>query len=175
VAGNGEEEMDHISKTLLNDALQKINGVSTPVTTPKPRNQNPADHWTPTILMERAAYLRKMAENGNGSASETLKDYPHISTRLCFRNRDGVAESHANFSDIFIIIDGRVTLVTGGKLVNAKSEGPGEMRANSIEGGTRQELKAGDVVHIPAGVPHQMLTISEKPITNIVLKIAESL
>jgi mannose-6-phosphate isomerase-like protein (cupin superfamily) len=134
-----------------------------------------ADHWSPAILLERAAYLRKLAKFGEGEASETLKEYPRHATMLSFRARDGEAELHENFADLFHVLSGQATLVTGGTVVGAKTTGPGEVRGTSIEGGRRQELRAGDLVHVPAGVPHQMLVPGEKSFTAFVVKIRETL
>ena len=39
---------------------------------------------------------------------------------------------------------------------------PGEMHGDAIEGGMRQELKQGEIAHVPAGVPHQFLVAGEK-------------
>jgi uncharacterized RmlC-like cupin family protein len=133
-----------------------------------------SDHWTPAVLLERANYLRKMAANGGGSAGETLKVYPRHSTMLSFRNRDGAVERHENFADLFYVLDGRATLITGGKMVGAVEIDTGEMRGVSIEGGTRRVLRSGDVAHIPAGMPHQMLVSSEDTFTAFVMKIQES-
>jgi mannose-6-phosphate isomerase-like protein (cupin superfamily) len=132
-----------------------------------------ADHWTPAILLERAAYLRKLAKAGDGQASETLKEYPQHAAMLSLRARDGVAELHENFADLFLVLDGRATLVTGGTVAGAETIAPGEIRGASIAGGVRRELRAGDVAHVPAGVPHQMLVPGEKTFTSFVLKIRE--
>jgi mannose-6-phosphate isomerase-like protein (cupin superfamily) len=139
--------------------------------------RNPAghsDHWSAAVLLERAAYLRKLAKNGDGSASETLKEYPRHCAMLLFRSRDGVAEVHENFADVFYVLDGRAMLVTGGTVAGAVTIGTGEMRGSSVEGGTRQELRAGDVAHVPAGMPHQMLVAGEKTVTCLVIKIQEN-
>ncbi len=132
-----------------------------------------ADHWPAAILLERAAYLRKLARHGDGQASETLKEYPQHAAMLSFRARDGVAELHENFADLFYVLDGRATLVTGGTVVGAETVGPGEIRGSSIEGGVRQELRAGDLAHVPAGVPHQMLLTGDKTFTSFVVKIEQ--
>ena len=132
------------------------------------------DHWASPILLERAAYLRKLAKLGDGQASETLKQYEHHATMLSFRARDGVAELHQHFADLFFVLDGRATLVTGGTVVGAQTVASGEVRGISIEGGSRQELRAGDVAHVPAGVPHQMLIPGEKTFTSFVVKIEQS-
>jgi mannose-6-phosphate isomerase-like protein (cupin superfamily) len=132
-----------------------------------------ADHWPGAILLERAAYLRKLARYGDGQASETLKEYPQHATMLSFRARDGVAELHENFADLFYVLDGRATLVTGGTVVGAETIEAGEIRGASIDGGVRQELRAGDVAHVPAGVPHQMLVAGDKTFTSFVVKIEQ--
>ena len=73
----------------------------------RPRKNAPphADHWPTAILLERAAYLCELAKQGDGQASETLKEYPRHTTMLSFRARDGVAELHENFADLFFELD----------------------------------------------------------------------
>jgi mannose-6-phosphate isomerase-like protein (cupin superfamily) len=160
--------MDLLAKGILKDvALEDIG--------PKaPKRLSPVDHWTPAVLLERAAYLKKLAKAGDGSASETLREYPQHFAMLSFRGRDGEAEVHAGFADLFVVLAGAATLVTGGTVVGARTVGPGETRGDRIEGGMRRELRAGDVIHVPAGEPHQMLVSSEKTFTCFVLKIQEA-
>ena len=133
-----------------------------------------SDHWTPAQLLERAKQLRELAAQGDGSASETLERYPHHYTMLAFRSRSGGGELHQNFADLFYILDGHATVLTGGDVVDAKTTGPGEVRGASVKGGSRQDLKAGDVVHIPAGMPHQMLVAEGETVTYFVVKIQEN-
>jgi len=143
---------------------------------PEPRRArlSTADHYTRAVLMERGAYLKKMARHGDGSASEMVKEYPQHFTMLSFRERSGEAEVHENHADFFYVLDGRATLATGGAVTGARTVGPGETRGQAIEGGTRQELRAGDVAHVPAGVPHQMLLTGERTITCFVIKVLEN-
>jgi mannose-6-phosphate isomerase-like protein (cupin superfamily) len=133
-----------------------------------------SDHWSSAQLLERAKHLQQLAAQGDGSASETLEKYPDHYTMLAFRSHDGGGELHQNFADIFYILDGHATVITGGEVVGAKSTAPGEVRGDSVKGGTQQELKAGDVVHIPAGMPHQMLVASGESVTYFVLKVQET-
>jgi quercetin dioxygenase-like cupin family protein len=44
------------------------------------------------------------------------------------------------------------------------------MRAAAVEGGTRHELAEGDVLAIPAGVPHQFVEVSD-PFLYFVVKV----
>lgn len=163
--------MESYSNEILKELLPAENDAAF-----APRRKPPGflDHWSTAVLLERAAYLRKLARNGNGAASETLKEYPQHCAMLLFRCRDGAAEVHENFADLFYVLDGRAVLVTGGTVAGAAVTAPGETRGAAVENGTRQQLRAGDVAHVPAGVPHQMLVAGEETITCLVLKIQES-
>ena len=132
------------------------------------------DHWSAAVLLERAAVLRKLAGLGDGVASETLREYPRHCAMLLFRSRDGAAEAHENFADVFYVLEGHATLVTGGAVAGAARIGRGEIRGSSVEGGARQELRAGDVAHVPAGLPHQMLLRGEQTLTCLVMKVREN-
>jgi mannose-6-phosphate isomerase-like protein (cupin superfamily) len=130
-------------------------------------------HWSNAELMERAKHLQPQAAE-KGNASEILEKYPHHFTMLAFRNRTGGGELHQNYADVFFILDGHCTLVTGGEVVDPKSTAPGETLGTSVKGGSRQELKAGDVVHIPAGMPHQMILADGDTVTYFVVKAEET-
>ena len=133
-----------------------------------------SDHWTTADLLERAKHLQAMAAKGDGSASETLEKYPHHFTMLAFRQRSGGGELHQNFADVFFIVDGHATVVTGGKMVDEKTSGPGELRGTRVEGGSQQDVKAGDIVHIPAGTPHQTMVKDGETVTYFVVKVEEN-
>ncbi|MFP5236580.1 MAG: hypothetical protein ACLGSD_11820 [Acidobacteriota bacterium] len=132
-----------------------------------------SDHWSHPVLLERAAYLRKLARAGDGSASETLREYDGHAMMLSVRLRSGIAEFHERFADLFIVLDGKATLVTGGSMVGAHEVGPGEVRGKEIEGGMCRELRAGDVAHVPAATPHQMLLSGDKGFAALVMKIGQ--
>ncbi len=133
-----------------------------------------ADCWTQPVLLERAAYLRKLARAGDGQASETLREYPQHRAMLSFRSRNGEVEVHEKWADLFYVMAGAATLVTGGTVCGGRVIAPGETRGDSIEGGTAQELRAGELVHVPAGTPHQFLVSAEKTVTCFVMKIQEA-
>jgi mannose-6-phosphate isomerase-like protein (cupin superfamily) len=170
--------MDKIKNQILKELLPAEKDVAPPAASARAGGKKPAlhpDHWTSAVLLERAAYLHKLARQGDGSAGETLNEYPRHCAILSFRSRDGEAEIHENFADVFFVLEGRTTLVTGGTVAGARLTKPGETRGASIEGGARQELRAGDVAHVPAGLPHQMLVAGEQTVTCLVLKVQENL
>ena len=57
--------------------------------------------------------------------------------------------------------------------MGAREVGPGEIRGACVEGGTRRELRAGDVAHIAAATPHQMLLSGSDTFAALVLKIEQ--
>jgi mannose-6-phosphate isomerase-like protein (cupin superfamily) len=159
--------MDDLAREILKDmALEEI--------APRNQDRSPVDHWSPPILLERAAYLKKMARYGDGAASETLREYPQHTVGLLFRSRDGDAEMHKGHAFLFCVLAGTATLVMGGTLTRPKKMGPGQMHGDALEGGVRQELKQGEFVHVPAGIPHQLLVAGEKSVACFVVKIQET-
>jgi mannose-6-phosphate isomerase-like protein (cupin superfamily) len=70
------------------------------------------------------------------------------------RDQPGLAELHDGDTDVWYVIAGGATVVTGGTLVEPTTTGPGEQRAPSIKGGTEMTVAAGDVVTIRPGVAH---------------------
>ena len=59
----------------------------------------------------------------------------------------------------------------GRQIVDPKTETPGEVRGPSIKDGVKKNLSAGDIVHIPAGMPHQFFVEPGKQITYFVVKV----
>ncbi len=76
------------------------------------------------------------------------------------RTAPGEVEIHEHDTDIFYVLDGTATFETGGRPVDPKPTGPGEIRAREMAGGVPHHLVKGDVVVIPAGVPHQFTAVS---------------
>lgn len=87
----------------------------------------------------------------------SAKDYTVSGLR---RTAPGQVEVHDHETDIFYVTDGEATLVTGGTMVGGKQTASGQHRGTDITGGQTQRLKKGDVVTIPAGVPHWFKEVS---------------
>jgi mannose-6-phosphate isomerase-like protein (cupin superfamily) len=76
---------------------------------------------------------------------------------LVRREGDGAVEVHQTQVDVITVVSGEGTLVVGGTLADGKTTAPNEIRGKSLTGGVRHPMAAGDVFHIPAKIPHQML------------------
>lgn len=88
------------------------------------------------------------------------------------RDGPGLVEIHTHDTDIFYITEGSATLITGGTAVDPKATAPGELRADKSTGGVTRHIAKGDVVIIPAGVPHWMPEVS-KPFVYFVVKVTQ--
>ena len=108
------------------------------------------------------------------SSRETLADYGDHRFRMLYRDADGNPEQHDAIIDIVMIQSGEGTLVIGGTMLGRRTTGPGESVGTRLDGGDRHALGAGDIVHIPAGIPHSFLVPSGKHITYVLLKIPAS-
>ena len=126
--------------------------------------------WKSSELRQRDAALSTMV-GPDHSARETLADYGDHRFRMLYRDSDGVPEQHDNIVDVVIVQSGEGTLLVGGKMINPRaSGGVGEYLGSGIEGGERHSLGPGDVVHIPAKIPHSFLVPKDRHITYVLVK-----
>jgi mannose-6-phosphate isomerase-like protein (cupin superfamily) len=91
-------------------------------------------------------------------------------TKLASPAENSVAEHH-QVSEVYHVLDGEATLVTGSDIEGLKPR-PGDDRAvrllngpggngSSIRNGTTHQLRAGDMIVIPAGVGHWFTRIDD--------------
>ena len=83
------------------------------------------------------------------------------------------AEFHETQADVFVVETGEGTLVMGGKLLDEKSSAPNERTGSGISGGTETKLAPGDIVSIPAKVPHQVKVDAGKQIAYFIVKVTQ--
>jgi mannose-6-phosphate isomerase-like protein (cupin superfamily) len=122
---------------------------------------------------ELKAYGRKLAPKMNAGkvAAERLATFGNHLAMIAHREADGEAELHETQADVFVVQAGEATLVVGGDMVGGKTTAPGEVRGPSIKGGERRPIGTGDIVHIPAKIPHQLLVAPGKEFTYFVIKV----
>lgn len=130
------------------------------------------EHWTPAALQRTTqALAADAAADPHHFAVKQLSDYPNEAFLLVHREADGQVEWHETQGDIFFVQSGSATLVVGGTYLNGETVAPHEKRNGTIQGGTRQKLAAGDVVRIPARVPHQLVLDGAHEFTYFVIKV----
>jgi len=75
------------------------------------------------------------------------------------REMDGIAEIHTLDTDLIYVLEGSATFTTGGRVPDAKVVEPNELRGSAIVDGERRRIGKGDVVVVPAGVPHMFTDV----------------
>jgi uncharacterized protein GlcG (DUF336 family) len=113
-----------------------------------------------------AAAVVKQFESGG-----LLLDDPAYKIDAGRREAPGEAEFHEHVTDVMHVVRGTATVITGGELRDPREIAPGELRAATVAGGERHDLREGDVVAIPSGVPHQFVDVSD-PFLYFVVKVA---
>jgi uncharacterized RmlC-like cupin family protein len=70
-----------------------------------------------------------------------------------------------------MVHSGDGTLQLGGAMAGKRMTSSGEWVGTVLVGGERHPLGPGDIVHIPAGVPHAFLVPPGQHLTYVLLKI----
>jgi mannose-6-phosphate isomerase-like protein (cupin superfamily) len=96
----------------------------------------------PSVLFQGADF-----NGAKGGASNYEIHTSHI-------NAPDPPEVHTLDTDIYFVLDGSITMVTGGTLVAPKTVRPNQIRGTDIVGGESHQLSKGEVMIIPNGVPH---------------------
>ncbi len=130
------------------------------------------DQYSPADLMTMEKTLEQKVD-ASGLATETLKKYASDYTMLAFRSKSGKAELHEKFADFYFVVGGEATLVSGGHIVNSSTTAPGEVRGDSVQDGKETKLKKGDIVHIPANIPHQLVLAKGGTFQYFIVKVQE--
>lgn len=99
--------------------------------------------------------------------SPQKNQFQHHGWSLAHREKSGVVESHGTRTIVMIVQSGEATLVVGTEIVDAKNTSPTEVRGTSIRNGIERKVSAGDVINMPAGLPHQFLLEPGKQITYV--------
>ena len=86
---------------------------------------------------------------------------------LAHREKSGVVESHESRAIVMVVQSGEATLVVGNDVVDEKRTSPTEVRGTSIRDGVHRKVGAGDIINMPAGLPHQFLLEPGQQITYI--------
>ncbi len=136
--------------------------------------QTPAPGADVTADVIQAAMERMKAEGITDSPVRTIDAGGHnVGVAVIYRPAatdiaGGVV--HSEVTEVYHVLEGRGTLVTGGTLVNPKVReltprryelsGPG-FSGTDIEGGVRRPIGPGDIIIIPAGTPHKFSEVEE--------------
>jgi mannose-6-phosphate isomerase-like protein (cupin superfamily) len=103
-----------------------------------------------------ALIAKAKAEHKDGQplVVERILQLAPYGANLEYRASVGAASVHEKEAELFYVIDGSATLVTGGKLVNEKRTNAENLTGTGIEGGKSQAVAKGDFIIVPENTPH---------------------
>ena len=132
-----------------------------------------AQRGTPPPPTDRtkASYMSKAEVDA--AIAKLPKDRPNSSVRVFslapynvnIEHRQPVAQGasvHADTSELFYVIEGSATMLTGGTIVGETGK--------TIQSGVAQKFAPGDWLMVPSGVPHQFVDV-KSPITILSLHL----
>jgi mannose-6-phosphate isomerase-like protein (cupin superfamily) len=125
--------------------------------------QPPPAMKTFTSSAEITALIAKAKSERKGDAplvAERILSLAPYNANLEYRGAVGPAAVHEKEAEMFYVIDGSATLVTGGKLVNESRTNPENLTGTAIENGKSQAVAKGDFVIVPQNTPHWFSAIN---------------
>jgi len=124
-------------------------------------------HWSAATTKELIAEAASKVNTQTGMSPQRFMD----SAFMMYREKSSGAEAHTGSADFIIVNDGAGTIVIGGRIVNGKLDRPGEIRGDSIEGGTPYAVRAGDTLYVPKNAPHQFQVEAGRHMVYTVIKV----
>jgi mannose-6-phosphate isomerase-like protein (cupin superfamily) len=101
-----------------------------------------------------AAKAKSERKDGQPLVTERILQLAPYNANLEYRASVGPAAVHEKEAEMFYVIDGTATMVTGGKLVNEKRTNAENLTGTGIEGGSTRTVAKGDFIIVPENTPH---------------------
>jgi mannose-6-phosphate isomerase-like protein (cupin superfamily) len=102
-------------------------------------------------LIEKAKSERK--DDAPLVAERILQLQPY-NANLEYRAAVGPAAVHEKEAEMFYVIDGSATMITGGRLREEKRTNAENLSGTGIDGGATRNVAKGDFIIVPEGVAH---------------------
>ena len=134
--------------------------------TPAPQPAPPPKPLTTAVFFDHTKTAEAFAK------ATHLIDAPDFIVQGGHREVPGQVEVHEKETDIIYVLDGAATFVTGGTMVGGAVSRPGQWLGKDITGGEEHHLVKGDMVIVPAGIPHWFKSVSPQ-VTYSVVKVVK--
>jgi glc operon protein GlcG len=109
---------------------------------------------SPAISVGKATFVDRKDVAAAFAKDGTLAETTGYKVNASRRDTPGQAEIHTRATDVIYVVEGSATFVTGGRAIDPREIAPNEIRGRAIEGGEAHQITKGDVVVVPAGLPH---------------------
>ena len=107
-------------------------------------------------MMAKAKAERKPDQ---GLFSQRLLELAPYNVNLEYRAALAPAAVHEKEAEVFYVVDGAATMVTGGKLTKETRTNPTNLSGTGIENGVSRTVAKGDFIIVPENTPHWFSSI----------------
>jgi mannose-6-phosphate isomerase-like protein (cupin superfamily) len=125
----------------------------------------PQPHYVSSAELDR-----QVVTTVKGVAANQIPTDAGSTVLIVRRDSPGEVELHWRMNDIFVVKSGHATITLGGRIEHNHEIAPSEWRGGEIIGGTTRELSPGDLLLIPAGIPHQLTVPTGSSFTYFAIK-----
>lgn len=118
---------------------------------------NPAASRTMVSAADVAAMIAKAKSDrkeGQALLAQSMIQLAPYNVSLEYRAQVANAAVHETEAELFYVIDGSATLVTGGRLTADATRNGANLTGKGIEGGTSRKVAKGDFIMVPENTPH---------------------
>src|SRR5215470_8693515 len=117
------------------------------------RGQAPA---APAITASEVAAMITKSPSDKNALGMRMLQLGTYNVNMEHRVMGQAAAVHEKEAELFYVIEGAGTIVTGGKLVEEKRTNEANLSGTSIQGRISKKITKGDWIMVPEGVPHQI-------------------
>ena len=142
-------------KTLTTVTVVLLCGAIASAQAPTPTDRTKATHYPAADLK---AALGKLPTDRAAASVRVFSLEPYNVAVEQRQPREQGASSHDDRAELFYVIEGSGTMLTGGKISDGKQNGT-NFQGTTIANGTRINFNPGDFIMVPSGVPHQFVDL----------------
>ena len=124
---------------------------------PVPQAAPPATSRTMVSASDVVAMIAKAKtdrKDNQALLAQSMIQLAPYNVSLEYRAAVANAALHETEAELFYVVDGSATLVTGGTLTNETRTNAANLTGSGIEGGVSRHVAKGDFIMVPEGTPH---------------------
>jgi mannose-6-phosphate isomerase-like protein (cupin superfamily) len=109
---------------------------------------------TSAEIQDLIAKSKSQRKEGQATVTQRILSLAPYNANLEYRGSVGPAAVHEKEAEMFYVIDGSATMITGGKLTEESRTNPENLSGTGITGGDSRNIAKGDFIIVPEGTPH---------------------
>jgi mannose-6-phosphate isomerase-like protein (cupin superfamily) len=125
----------------------------------QPPAQTPKLYTTAADNAALQAKAKSDRKENQPIVQERILSLAPYNANMEYRASVGPAAIHEKEAEMFYVIDGSATMITGGKLVGETRNGD-NLQGTAIEGGQSRSIAKGDFIIVPEGTAHWFSAIN---------------